>query len=114
VGALPEIAWSWAPPWRRARAVRRGRVRQTGPTGQIERASERASVLMSGTHGTTREGKRAWMGLAPTSRPHQTGRYRLSGRAGARAWAGPAGLIWAEKGFSIFLEFPIAFLFYLL
>jgi hypothetical protein len=44
-----------------------------------------------------------------------TGGGRLSGRAGARARArvraGPAGLIWAEMGFSIFLEFPNAFLF---
>jgi hypothetical protein len=44
-----------------------------------------------------------------------TGGGCLSGRAGARARArmraGPAGLIWAEMGFSIFLEFPNAFLF---
>jgi hypothetical protein len=40
-----------------------------------------------------------------------TGGGRLSGRAGART---RAGLIWAEMGFSIILEFPIAFLFYLL
>jgi hypothetical protein len=77
-------------------------------------------------------GKRARMGSAPTSRPHQaargregrvsgrerapTGGGRLSGRASARAQAraGPAGLIWAKMGFSIFLEFPITFLLYLI
>jgi hypothetical protein len=32
-----------------------------------ERASERAFALTSRTHGSAREGKRVWMGLAPTS-----------------------------------------------
>jgi hypothetical protein len=47
-----------------------------------------------------------------------TGRGRLSGRAVARvrerAGDGPTRLIWAKMGFSIFLEFRITFLFYLL
>jgi hypothetical protein len=72
------------------------------------RDSERGSALTSQPHWAARGrgGRVSGRERAPT------GGGRLSGRAGARA--GSAGLIWAEIGFSIFLEFPIAFLFYLL
>jgi hypothetical protein len=87
-----------------------------GPHGsERERVGERTGFCADERDPQNSERGQARVdGLAPTSRPHQAGEGRLSGRAGARARAGLAGLIWAEKGFSIFLEFPIAFLFYLL
>jgi hypothetical protein len=41
-----------------------------------KRASERASALTSGAHRSAREGVRARMSLAPTSRPHREARGR--------------------------------------
>jgi hypothetical protein len=62
--------WTWARPRRVARAVRKGKVRQTGPTDQREWASKRAIGLTSEARRTVREGKRTRKRSAPTSRPH--------------------------------------------
>jgi hypothetical protein len=64
---LARCPWSRAG---RARVVREGRVRQTGPTGQRERASEWVDGLMSGAHGTASEGERAQRRSALKGRPH--------------------------------------------
>jgi hypothetical protein len=70
----------------RARAVRRGRARLTGPTGQRGRTRERAAGLASGTYGIAREVARARVRSAPTSRPHWTaGEIERGGRAGGLA-----------------------------
>jgi hypothetical protein len=107
-----------------------GSDRRDPPVGESRRANRR-SGLTSGARGTAREDACARRRSAPTSRPHwaargrggrvsgreraPTGGGRLSGRASARARAAwPGWASWAEMGFSIFLEFPIAFLFYLL
>jgi hypothetical protein len=135
--------WGWARPRRaswarspqrragRAWAVQRGRVRQTGPTGQQGRTSERAVGLVSGTRGTTRGVARARVRSAPTSRPHWAAgerERRARGQAGADRWgppvrggrhagargARPNGLAWAEMAFPFSRDFPIAILFYFL
>jgi hypothetical protein len=67
----------------------RGNGSATGDLGPRDRERERERAL----------------GFAPI------GRARLSGREGARAWAGLNGLPWAELAFPIFLEFLMPFLF---
>jgi hypothetical protein len=61
----------------------RGRFGTGGTHGtERERASERASALMSGVHKSAREGMRARMSLGPTSRPHQAARGREGRESG--------------------------------
>jgi hypothetical protein len=98
VGVWPESARSWARPRWRALVIR-GDGSDGGAHGtERERASEWALALMSEAHGSTREGVRVRMSLAPTSQPHRaargrerresgretvlTGRDRLSGKDG--------------------------------
>jgi hypothetical protein len=88
---------------------------------------------MSGARGIVREGTRTRRRSAPTSRPHWqregegeergrekalTGGVRPLGNAGprarARAWGWAGWADWGKLGFSIFLEFLIAFPFYFL
>jgi hypothetical protein len=87
----------------------RGQFGGTVPTGgphglESERASKQASTLTSRAHGSAREGKRARMGLSPTSRPHQAARGRegresgheiaLPGKDRLLGEGGRAGLGW--------------------
>jgi hypothetical protein len=123
--------------WGRGREMRsRGRVhggerglfvgrrfRQVGPTEQREWASEWSAGLMSGAHGTAREGARARRRLAPGSereRKEHTGagwrrqagttyQREASAHVGLK-WAG-LGPAWAEMVFPFFSEFLIDFLF---
>jgi hypothetical protein len=89
-GSLPGNARTWARPRCGARAVRRGKVRQTGPTGQQEWTSKRVAGLTSGAHGTVREGTSTRKRSAPTSRP-------LKQREGERARGGGGGETAADR-----------------
>jgi hypothetical protein len=100
----------------------------------MDRANQRGWGHMSGARLTAREDARERRRSAPTSRPHWIARgrggrvsgherapkgggyllWRAGARARARARLGWIGLRGPKWDFSIFLEFPIAFLFYLL
>jgi hypothetical protein len=103
VGAWQGNVQSWACPRRRARAVRGRRFRQVGPIEQRKRASEWSAGLMSGAHGTAREGARVLRRLAPGSereRKEHTGAgwRRQAGTTYQREASARVGLKWAGLG----------------
>jgi hypothetical protein len=67
------------------------------PTGQRERASERAARPMSGARETTREGAHTWRRSAPTSRPHWAARGRERRESGRETALTGGGRL-SEKG----------------